>query len=343
MGECNDAEAVHEVNAENLFISRDVFIKMMHLPKALDAFRKIGIDVLGLMTASEFIFPIVETDHGLFSESLELPNRLESRHSIEYQSLPFADFMDSILELRGGNTATVKDAVELRKFFRAELRSQLLLSDDNFRQSLRADHYLTARQNSMHSMDSSHHMSSGSKSAPIASSTTSTSVQTEVVQDGGGTATVVCPKAVPHSALRGSIGSAGTSASCPSRKLSFEADGSLEEIVVRGTSADGSLGARGSSASSRSSGGTALRGEKQKLSLQSVPEAGADPAVKQGVDDMHSCSTTASTSVQTEDRLEMTSKRLTAESVYGDFCCLSQSEKTKFLSAQADCLTNFSM
>lgn len=78
-------------------ISREEFSVMLHSPEAIRAFNMLGVDVLGLVDLSEFIF------HG--GDELE-----------------FVEFIDLCLQLRGSNQATVKDIVDLRKFIFMELK-----------------------------------------------------------------------------------------------------------------------------------------------------------------------------------------------------------------------------
>jgi len=114
MGSAGDAVDVHSIDVETLKISQTIFAEMMNLPRAIEALRKIGIDVVGLVTAADFIFPEVSKELTAESEDFE--------HHHEHLSLPFVDFMENILQLRGSNTATVKDALDMRKFVRSEVR-----------------------------------------------------------------------------------------------------------------------------------------------------------------------------------------------------------------------------
>merc|ERR1719174_3515474 len=84
----------------------------MNNPRAVDPFRKIGVDVVSLVSAADFIFPLQG------SKTKPGPGHTPRRH---HCTLGFADFMESILELRGSNTATVKDIMTLRKFVRIEV------------------------------------------------------------------------------------------------------------------------------------------------------------------------------------------------------------------------------
>eukprot|EP00927_Polykrikos_kofoidii_P019646 TRINITY_DN19214_c0_g1_i2.p1 TRINITY_DN19214_c0_g1~~TRINITY_DN19214_c0_g1_i2.p1 ORF type:complete len:596 (-),score=102.04 TRINITY_DN19214_c0_g1_i2:45-1832(-) len=84
-----------DVNQDNL-ISKDEFQSLLEKPEAARALQDVGVDVIGLVDFTDFIF-----QHG--------------------RQLSFSDFMDVVLQLRGSNTATVKDIVDLRKLFVLEM------------------------------------------------------------------------------------------------------------------------------------------------------------------------------------------------------------------------------
>jgi hypothetical protein len=77
-------------------ISKHEFVALLSLPDAAKAIQEVGVDAVGLMDFTDFIFK----DKG---------------------ALSFGEFMDTVLQLRGSNTATVKDLVDLRKHLRSEL------------------------------------------------------------------------------------------------------------------------------------------------------------------------------------------------------------------------------
>merc|ERR1712232_550778 len=77
-------------------ISRSTFEDLLTKPTAIKVIHQVGVDVVGLVDQTDFIF---EGD----------------------QELSFAEFFDLILKLRGSNTATVKDMVDLRKLLRTEM------------------------------------------------------------------------------------------------------------------------------------------------------------------------------------------------------------------------------
>jgi len=81
-------------NQDNL-ISKEEFLALLMKPKARNALHNVGVDVVGLVDFADFLF-----------------------HQVD--GLSFTDFMTAILELRGSNTATVKDMVDQRKFFQTQ-------------------------------------------------------------------------------------------------------------------------------------------------------------------------------------------------------------------------------
>jgi len=77
-------------------ISRDEFGKLLEKPKAIKALQEVGVDVVGLAELSDFIYK-------------------------DRNELSFPDFMETVLQLRGTNTATVKSIVDMRMFMTKEL------------------------------------------------------------------------------------------------------------------------------------------------------------------------------------------------------------------------------
>jgi hypothetical protein len=75
----------------NHLISRQEFEAMLEIREVAGALQEIGVDVIGLIDLTDYIFK--EKD----------------------QQLTFPDFMEIMLQLRGTNTATVKDLVDFRK------------------------------------------------------------------------------------------------------------------------------------------------------------------------------------------------------------------------------------
>jgi len=81
-------------------ISKEEFSKILEFPDACRALEEVGVDVLNLVDNIDFIFVEEEGPDG----------------TVEEKALSFGDFMDLVLTLRGSNTATVKDIVDLRKY-----------------------------------------------------------------------------------------------------------------------------------------------------------------------------------------------------------------------------------
>jgi len=79
-------------------ISKFEFKALLEKPTAVRALQNINVDVVGLVDITDYIF---EDDDIVLS---------------------FTEFMEILLQLRGTNKATVKDIVDLRKFFLQELQ-----------------------------------------------------------------------------------------------------------------------------------------------------------------------------------------------------------------------------
>eukprot|EP00927_Polykrikos_kofoidii_P007814 TRINITY_DN13207_c1_g3_i1.p1 TRINITY_DN13207_c1_g3~~TRINITY_DN13207_c1_g3_i1.p1 ORF type:complete len:870 (-),score=165.18 TRINITY_DN13207_c1_g3_i1:100-2487(-) len=86
-------------------ISRDEFMLILGNMEAMEALHEVGVDVIGLVDFADFIFGD-EDDAEEDAPAVEL-------------TLP--EFMEVILQLRGTNSATVKDIVDLRKFVRTSI------------------------------------------------------------------------------------------------------------------------------------------------------------------------------------------------------------------------------
>lgn len=78
-------------------VSKSEFQKLIQTPEAIRSFTAMGVDVINLVDLCDFLFS--EEDAGI----------------------PFGDFMELILQLRGSNQATVKDVVDLRRFMTMEM------------------------------------------------------------------------------------------------------------------------------------------------------------------------------------------------------------------------------
>eukprot|EP00927_Polykrikos_kofoidii_P087146 TRINITY_DN9967_c1_g2_i1.p1 TRINITY_DN9967_c1_g2~~TRINITY_DN9967_c1_g2_i1.p1 ORF type:complete len:615 (-),score=165.34 TRINITY_DN9967_c1_g2_i1:39-1883(-) len=87
-------------------ISRDEFMQILDSEEAIEALQEVGVDVIGLVDFADFIFGgDVEQDEDTPEVELTMP-----------------EFMEVVLQLRGSNSATVKDIVDLRKFVRTSLQ-----------------------------------------------------------------------------------------------------------------------------------------------------------------------------------------------------------------------------
>jgi len=78
-------------------MTREQFADLLGRPQAARALDEVGVDVMGLLSISDFLFK-------------------------DDKKLSFTDFMEMVLELRGTNTATVKHVVDLQRFVHLELR-----------------------------------------------------------------------------------------------------------------------------------------------------------------------------------------------------------------------------
>merc|ERR1712039_396293 len=68
-------------------ISKGEFVNLIQQPDAARALQKIGVDVVGLVDYTDFLF-------------------------VAEESISFPDFMEMVLELRGSNSATVKEIMD---------------------------------------------------------------------------------------------------------------------------------------------------------------------------------------------------------------------------------------
>jgi len=93
-------------------ISKEEFAQILDNAHAARTLADVGVDVFNLVDLQDFIFED-DDEHG---EKCE-------------KQLTFGEFMEVVLQLRGSNQATVKDIVDLRKFFGSktkELETRLL-------------------------------------------------------------------------------------------------------------------------------------------------------------------------------------------------------------------------
>mmetsp|Transcript_46832 Transcript_46832/g.85780 ORF Transcript_46832/g.85780 Transcript_46832/m.85780 type:complete len:764 (-) Transcript_46832:47-2338(-) len=85
-------------------ISKDEFLQMLTMPDVCRCLYEVGVDVVGLVDSADAIFQ----GAGFSSNDSDEDD----------VNIDFAEFMQTVLQLRGQNVATVKDVVELRKFIR---------------------------------------------------------------------------------------------------------------------------------------------------------------------------------------------------------------------------------
>mmetsp|Transcript_52964 Transcript_52964/g.138897 ORF Transcript_52964/g.138897 Transcript_52964/m.138897 type:complete len:715 (+) Transcript_52964:2-2146(+) len=83
----------------NSVISKSEFAGLLENSEAIQALQDVGVDPVGLIDYADIIF------------ENEIGDECD-------KELTFADFMEVVLELRGSETATVKDIVNLRKYIR---------------------------------------------------------------------------------------------------------------------------------------------------------------------------------------------------------------------------------
>eukprot|EP00929_Paragymnodinium_shiwhaense_P086008 TRINITY_DN4648_c0_g1_i1.p1 TRINITY_DN4648_c0_g1~~TRINITY_DN4648_c0_g1_i1.p1 ORF type:complete len:953 (-),score=209.70 TRINITY_DN4648_c0_g1_i1:346-3105(-) len=105
-------ELLHAMNTPvdsngDMQISKDKFNSILESPEACKALQEVDVDVVGLVDLGDFFFAQKE------EEEDEDDSEAEANDST---TLSFAEFMDLVLQLRGCNTATVKDLVNIRKF-----------------------------------------------------------------------------------------------------------------------------------------------------------------------------------------------------------------------------------
>lgn len=84
---------------EDMMISRYEFEMLLVVPQAAKVIQDVGVDPVGLVDFADHIF---------------------RDHSSE-EKLTFSEFVDLVLELRGGKQATVKDVVDLRKMLMKQM------------------------------------------------------------------------------------------------------------------------------------------------------------------------------------------------------------------------------
>lgn len=96
-------------------ITQDDFKALLQSRAAAKSLVHVGVDVVALVELSDFLFE-------------------------ESESLPFSDFMEAVLQLRGSNVATVKDIVDLRRWIGLQLgRLHLSLGLEDDRKHFKPD------------------------------------------------------------------------------------------------------------------------------------------------------------------------------------------------------------
>jgi len=110
------SEKIHELmnygdGDDDNEISKDEFMQMLRNDRAMEILADVGIDVVGLVDFVDYIF---EADNVDFLGHSTV-------HEAKEKTLTFGEFMKVILDMRGSNTATVRDIVDLRKFVKERI------------------------------------------------------------------------------------------------------------------------------------------------------------------------------------------------------------------------------
>merc|ERR1739845_97887 len=87
------AEEIIDVD-RNAMLCKQEFERLCCNPEAIRVLVEVGVDVLSLVDFMDFIFEELSVD----------------------QEISFTDLFKVVLQLRGTNTATVKDMVDMRRF-----------------------------------------------------------------------------------------------------------------------------------------------------------------------------------------------------------------------------------
>eukprot|EP00928_Gymnodinium_smaydae_P068125 TRINITY_DN5119_c2_g1_i1.p1 TRINITY_DN5119_c2_g1~~TRINITY_DN5119_c2_g1_i1.p1 ORF type:complete len:760 (+),score=176.81 TRINITY_DN5119_c2_g1_i1:211-2490(+) len=103
---------LRDVGIADIAITREQYTAVIQQPAAAKVLREVGVDVVGLIDLTDLFFER-QQDHD------------DDDNSEHEMLLSFGDLMESVLELRGSNTATVKDIMDLRKFFRNKMDGRL--------------------------------------------------------------------------------------------------------------------------------------------------------------------------------------------------------------------------
>jgi len=89
-----------DTDSDNM-ISKSEFERLLENPQAVNLLNKVDVDVYAFVDLADFLF--------------------EDEDGDEPVQMSFSKFMETVLQLRGSNAATVKDIVDLRKFIKAQL------------------------------------------------------------------------------------------------------------------------------------------------------------------------------------------------------------------------------
>jgi hypothetical protein len=102
------------------WLQKSEFFAMLQHPSALAALKDVGVDALALIDLVDLIFDdeVMDVD-GSFLDDADA-EEVEK----EEPAITFSEFMDKLLQLRGTNLATVKDVIDLRKYFKTRLQVQ---------------------------------------------------------------------------------------------------------------------------------------------------------------------------------------------------------------------------
>jgi len=85
-------------------ISKDDFQRIIETPEAARLIQDLGVDVIQMVDVADTLFA--------------------GECGQEFKNLSFGQFMEAVQQMRGNNTCTVKDLVDLRKFITKEMEKQ---------------------------------------------------------------------------------------------------------------------------------------------------------------------------------------------------------------------------
>jgi len=127
-----------KIDAEhNGNISREEFVALLETPEAARALRDVGVDVVGLVDYHDILFK----EEGEFD---------------------FLDLLEIVLSLRGAQSATVKDIVDLRKFLMQEM-TKMEINIENIKIAVRQG----AQELQLNSENQQHHNSAPAWGASV--------------------------------------------------------------------------------------------------------------------------------------------------------------------------------